>query len=260
MQPPRIPKQLPREIPLAQRVAPKGKAPNKTKRSLVQKYLPLLRLWWVYALVLAAFLAPIIVLRGRVNQRPLPLKLPTKPAIAKPIPKPIRSQKYGHFAYAEADPATLETIAIASDGYQIKLKSAAAREYRRMVAAALAAGIALEGVSGFRTRAVQSELFYEIGQARNQSEAERALVSAPPGYSEHHTGYAVDLVDLDQPSANLSPSFERTAGFLWLQQNARRYGFELSFLPNNPQGIMYEPWHWRFVGDRDSLSTFYPGK
>lgn len=255
MQPPRTPSQLSKEIPLAQRLAPKAKAqpqlPGQRSRSLF-------RTWWVYALILCSFWVPILVLSSQVTKpKPPTAKLPTpKPAIAKP-PRP---QKYGHFAYSEAEPSSLETIAIASDGYEIKLKSAAAREYRRLVAAAQAVGINLAAVSGFRTKALQSELFYQVGQARNQTEAERALVSAPPGYSEHHTGYAVDLIDLDQPSTNLAPNFQYTAAFKWLQQNAKRYGFELSFLPNNPQGIMYEPWHWRFVGDRHSLNTFYPDK
>jgi D-alanyl-D-alanine carboxypeptidase len=42
-----------------------------------------------------------------------------------------------------------------------------------------------------------------------------------------------------------------------LQNNAAQYSFELSFPENNPQGISYEPWHWRFVGDSHSLETFY---
>jgi D-alanyl-D-alanine carboxypeptidase len=42
-----------------------------------------------------------------------------------------------------------------------------------------------------------------------------------------------------------------------LQNNAAQYSFELSFPENNPQGINYEPWHWRFVGDSHSLETFY---
>jgi len=42
-----------------------------------------------------------------------------------------------------------------------------------------------------------------------------------------------------------------------LSANAARYSFELSFAKNNRQGVSYEPWHWRYVGDRDSLETFY---
>jgi D-alanyl-D-alanine carboxypeptidase len=83
------------------------------------------------------------------------------------------------------------------------------------------------------------------------------MVSAPPGYSEHHTGYAIDIGDGSAPSSNLSPDFEKTAAYRWLEQNGAQFGFELSFPPNNPQGVSYEPWHWRFVGDIDSLAIFH---
>ena len=85
----------------------------------------------------------------------------------------------------------------------------------------------------------------------------RAEVSAPPGYSEHHTGYAVDIGDGRTPATNLNTNFENTAAFKWLEENAAYYSFELSFPKGNPQGVSYEPWHWRFVGDPDSLETFY---
>ena len=90
--------------------------------------------------------------------------------------------------------------------------------------------------------------------------SQRAAVSAPPGYSEHHTGYAIDIGDADVPATNLSPDFENTAAFKWLRENAAYFSFELSFPRDNPQNIMYEPWHWRFVGDRHSLETFYKAR
>ncbi|MEM7758056.1 MAG: D-alanyl-D-alanine carboxypeptidase family protein, partial [Cyanobacteria bacterium P01_A01_bin.40] len=76
-------------------------------------------------------------------------------------------------------------------------------------------------------------------------------------YSEHHTGYAVDIGDGNAPATHLETDFANTAAFRWLEQNALKYSFELSFPPDNKQGVSYEPWHWRFVGDRDSLETFY---
>jgi D-alanyl-D-alanine carboxypeptidase len=166
----------------------------------------------------------------------------------------------GHLRYSEAPANTLRPIGRAGDGYEIKLREAAAKSYLAMVADARAEGIELVVISGFRTKAEQKELFFGVGQQRNQTPAQRAQVSAPPGYSEHHTGYAVDIGDGSTPSTNLSRSFEKTAAFLWLQKNAARYGFELSFPENNPQGVMYEPWHWRYVGDDQSLATFYKGQ
>jgi D-alanyl-D-alanine carboxypeptidase len=69
-------------------------------------------------------------------------------------------------------------------------------------------------------------------------------VIAPPGCSEHHTGKAVDLGTREaQP---LDPEFESTPAFAWLKDHAARFGFRLSFPPNNVYGYVYEPWHWCF--------------
>ena len=164
---------------------------------------------------------------------------------------------FGHHAFSEAPANKLRTISRAGDGYEIRLHEAAAKIYLRMEADAKADGVDFVVISGFRTISEQQELFFEISKQRNQTPAQRAKVSAPPGHSEHHTGYALDIGDSAIPSANLSTSFEKTPAFQWLQTNAAKYGFEMSFPPNNPQGVMYEPWHWRFVGDDDSLATFY---
>lgn len=83
------------------------------------------------------------------------------------------------------------------------------------------------------------------------------MSAPPPGFSEHHTGYAVDIGDGNAPHTHLEETFADTAAYRWLTAYAARFGFELSFPPNNPQGVMYEPWHWRFVGDSHSLETFY---
>ena len=202
-----------------------------------------------------------------------PLAIPTAPFISatptvkgndiKANPEVIAKESnspsdlFGHHAFSEASANKLRTIGRAGDGYEIKLHDAAAKSFLRMEADAKADGVDFVVISGFRTIAEQQELFFEISKQRNQTPAQRAKVSAPPGHSEHHTGYALDIGDGAMPSANLSTSFEKTAAFQWLQNNAAKYGFEMSFPPNNPQGVMYEPWHWRFVGDDDSLATFY---
>ncbi len=164
---------------------------------------------------------------------------------------------FGHHVYSEAPNNQLRAIGRAADGYEIRLREVAAKNYLSMEAAARADGVDLAVISGFRTIAEQQQLFFDISKQRNQTPAQRAKVSAPPGHSEHHTGYAIDIGDGNVASATLSTSFEKTAAFQWLQNNAAKYGFEMSFPVNNPQGVMYEPWHWRFVGDADSLATFY---
>jgi D-alanyl-D-alanine carboxypeptidase len=165
--------------------------------------------------------------------------------------------RFGHIAYAQAPSYSLQ--AVTRDG-RIRLRQAAAKKFLEMQNAAKAEGISLVPISGFRTIQTQERLFYDVAERRNQSLRERAQVSAPPGHSEHHTGYAIDIGDGRRPATNLQRSFEQTAAFHWLQNNAARYGFELSFPRNNLQGINYEPWHWRFVGNRDSRETFAPAK
>jgi D-alanyl-D-alanine carboxypeptidase len=153
----------------------------------------------------------------------------------------------------------VELKAISADG-QLRLRQAAAVQFLAMQAAARASGVNLVPLSAFRSVEEQNRLFFTIKQQRNQASHQRAEVSAPPGYSEHHTGYAVDIGDGNRPATNLQRTFEKTPVFQWLQANAARYSFELSFSPDNPQGISYEPWHWRYVGDRQSLETFYKAR
>lgn len=163
----------------------------------------------------------------------------------------------GHFAYSEAPQKELQSIT--ADG-RFKLRKTAAQKYQQMVAAARSQGVILVPISGYRSISEQQYLFFDVKAQRGQVATERATVSAPPGYSEHHTGYAVDIGDGRVPATNLNPTFEKTAAFKWLSANAARYSFEMSFPKNNRQGVTYEPWHWRFVGDRHSLETFYKAR
>ncbi len=162
-----------------------------------------------------------------------------------------------HYPYAEIDPENLAPI---TADKRIQLHYKAADAYQSMAAAAQADGIVLVPLSGFRGIQVQQDLFFNVSRERNQRPQERANVSAPPGHSEHHTGYAIDIGDGTVPAVNLSEDFENTPAFRWLEQNAARYSFELSFPKGNEQGVSYEPWHWRYVGDSDSLEMFYKAR
>jgi zinc D-Ala-D-Ala carboxypeptidase len=161
----------------------------------------------------------------------------------------------GHYRYTEAPASELRSI-----GGGFKLRPAAANKFQSMISAAKAAGVKVTTISAFRSVAEQQKLFFEVKAQRAQVTTERAEVSAPPNHSEHHTGYAVDVGDGNVPSANLNQSFDKTAAYKWLQANAPRYSFELSFPQGNRQGVSYEPWHWRYVGDSDSLETFYKAR
>ena len=158
----------------------------------------------------------------------------------------------GHLSYQEAPGKDLKRM---DNG--LKLRSTALPKFQAMTAAAKAAGVKLSTISAFRSIADQEKIFFEIKAQRKQAPEKRAEVSAPPRHSEHHTGYAVDLGDANNSALNLKPEFETTAAFKWLTANAARYSFEMSFPKGNTQGVAYEPWHWRYVGDSNSLETFY---
>ena len=174
-----------------------------------------------------------------------------------PNPSATADNVLGHLPYKEAPASELQPITANS---QIKLRTSAAQKFKEMSAAAGRQGVILVTISGFRSVTDQQHVFFDVKVQRGQAATQRAEVSAPPGYSEHHTGYAVDIGDGNTPATNLSPNFEKTAAFKWLEKNAAYYNFEMSFPQGNPQGVSYEPWHWRFIGDRDSLETFYKAK
>lgn len=180
------------------------------------------------------------------------------PSVASPATTPkvpaIPENLLGHLPYPEAPAKDL--VSVTSDG-SVKLRSGAAAKYQEMVNAAAASGIYFAPISGFRSLQDQQHVFFDVKAERRQNASKRAEVSAPPGYSEHHTGYAIDIGDGTAPEHNLSPSFENTQAFKWLEANAVAFSFEMSFPKNNGQGVSYEPWHWRFVGDKQSLETFY---
>ncbi len=69
-------------------------------------------------------------------------------------------------------------------------------------------------------------------------------LSAPPGYSEHHTGCAIDI---NTPGCVATEEeFENTDAYRWLTEHAGRFGFTLSYPRDNALGFIYEPWHWCF--------------
>ena len=116
-------------------------------------------------------------------------------------------------------------------------------------------GIYLVFLSGFRSINLQNDIFYSLKSIRNQEASERARVSAPPGYSEHSTGFAIDIGDGIQRETDFEVEFENTDAFRWLIKNAAKYHFKLSFNKNNKY-IDYEPWHWRYEGSIEALKIF----
>jgi D-alanyl-D-alanine carboxypeptidase len=132
------------------------------------------------------------------------------------------------------------------DGKPFYLIPDAAKAWGAMKSAASRAGIRIELVSAFRTYVEQAEIIsrkIDMGMPMKRILA----LSAPPGYSEHHTGRAIDIHT--EGCAPAEPEFAGTEAFRWLQANAQRFGFVLSYPENNASGFIFEPWHW-YYGER----------
>ncbi len=153
--------------------------------------------------------------------------------------------------------ANTDSLVALNSNSSIQLRPDAQAAIAEMLAAAKADGVKLGIISGFRTLADQDYLYFDLKAERGESAQTRAEVSAPPGYSEHHTGYAVDFIDESKPDTFLEESFETTAAFAWLEANAAFFNFEMSFPKDNAAKLSYEPWHWRYVGNQESLELFY---
>jgi len=117
----------------------------------------------------------------------------------------------------------------------------AARAWAGLHDAANFDGVELLVVSAFRS------IEYQLGILRRKLERGQSIdqilaVSAAPGYSEHHSGRALDLTT--SGFAPLEEEFERSSAFSWLTANAQRFRFYLSYPRGNRHAIAYEPWHW----------------
>jgi D-alanyl-D-alanine carboxypeptidase len=138
--------------------------------------------------------------------------------------------------------ATQLTVAeVSAEGREFLLEPAAASAWRAMKEAAARDGVVMCLVSAFRSVGRQTEILHDkLAAGMSIEEALRWV--APPGYSEHHSGRAVDIGVPGEPA--LEECFETTEAFAWLQAHAGAHGFRLSYPRGNPTGYGYEPWHW----------------
>lgn len=134
-------------------------------------------------------------------------------------------------------------------GRQPQLERGAFAAWCRLREAAAEAGIDLLIVSAYRSVDYQHGLIHRKLQ-RGLSIESILEVNAAPGYSEHHSGRALDIGS--QEAEHLSEAFETTAAFAWLSARAADFGFRLSFPRGNPFGVLYEPWHWYWWGEGNS--------
>ena len=201
--------------------------------------------------LLGAALLGLLTLMGVVLLSPAGRRLLMPPVPGLAARPGLDGRLLGHFPYPEV--ASQDLVSLGS-GQLVHREVSEALD--AMQQAARADGVDLVVLSAFRPQEAQKQIFFGVKSERNQSASERAQVSAPPGYSEHSTGYALDLGDASQPESHLSERFEDTSAFAWLQRHAARFHFQLSFPRGNAQGVSYEPWHWRFEGTAEALRMF----
>lgn len=152
----------------------------------------------------------------------------------------------GDYARRTGLPLMAEPAELAFAGFDryrraLWLRHGAARAWSQLQKAALQDDVVLEAISGYRSHDYQLGIFARK-LARGQTVIDILTVNAAPGYSEHHSGCALDISTPGEPPAE--ESFEGTPAFTWLGTHAADHGFRMSYPRDNPHGIVYEPWHW----------------
>lgn len=154
---------------------------------------------------------------------------------------------YGRRHRLMLTPESRELATIGNDiaGREQLMQPEAGLAWYRLRSAAADDEVDLQVVSAFRS------VDYQAGIIRSKLAAGQPMeqilaVSAAPGFSEHHTGRALDLTCPGCPT--LEGAFESTAAFEWLLEHAGAYGFRLSYPRNNRHRIAFEPWHWAWAG------------
>lgn len=139
-------------------------------------------------------------------------------------------------------------------------------ELQQMMDDCRAAGLEPLICASYRTMEKQEALFedkearlIQEGCPENEVEAEAAKVVAYPGTSEHQLGLALDIVDVSYQQ--LDTEQENTPVQQWLLKNSWKYGFVLRYPTDksNITGIIYEPWHYRYVG-KEAAAEMYENK
>ena len=141
-------------------------------------------------------------------------------------------------------PNNLEAIDASYARSGMQLVSEAKDAFETLSKAAKEDGMNIIAMSSYRSYDYQVTLYNNYVETDGKEAAD--TYSARAGYSEHQTGLAVDVYNLDLPYT----SFKETEEFNWMQENAYKYGFILRFPEDkvNITGYQYESWHYRYVG------------
>jgi len=131
--------------------------------------------------------------------------------------------------------------------YRIYLQRDARDAFVRMAEAALADSGGFLVRSGYRSPEYQRKVLRQR-MAAGQTFRDIMWSVAPPGYSQHHTGRAVDLTTDEETSL----AFSRRRAYAWLKKNAGRYGYYETYSPAAKPPPASEPWHWYYRGSDET--------
>lgn len=159
-----------------------------------------------------------------------------------------------NYEYALPEDFEPENLAEVDNGYEADSRIVEAA--KQMIADAYAENVRIITLSAYRDYEYQTDLYEkkvqrlqkEQGYSVDRAREEAATVVAYPGTSEHQLGLALDLVDARH--TKLDESQEDTSAYQWLYEHCDEYGFIVRY-PNGKTditGIIYEPWHFRYVG------------
>jgi D-alanyl-D-alanine carboxypeptidase len=175
-----------------------------------------------------------------VSGAPAPGTTPADPSCPEPEKGPEALKAgYIHYKYAVVSPSLLVKVE------SVQLHKDAAKAYNEMKAAAAKDGVTFYIQSGFRSIDTQKAIV-EKKRKSLKSEKEVFASSAEPGYSENHTGMAINVNSVgvtNEPDKNFAVTKEGK----WLAENATKFGFDLSFPTGNKQKVNHEPWHFRYT-------------
>lgn len=144
-------------------------------------------------------------------------------------------------------PDHLVTLRLRSVGGTFELREDAAEALTRFFDAAEQAGYKLYVKSAYRSYQTQSSMYHNRVERYDKDDG----VVAFPGSSDHQTGLGVDILNYEwTKKEGMTPAFGDTAEARWMEQHCAEFGFILRYMPEKQDvtGIIYEPWHFRFVG------------
>lgn len=161
-------------------------------------------------------------------------------------------------------------IQLASVDGTYSMDSRVVGKVKELIAAAREDGVYLTLTSAYRTMDRSRTLYnnkvaqyLSMGYGQSAAQVEAAKWVAPPGTSEHHSGLAMDIISIDYYTKynDLVEEFEKDAEAVWLKNNCHRFGFILRYPADKTDitGINYEPWHYRYVGEKAAKEIMEKG-